>query len=70
MATEASTDVVWVRRCRGCGRDDLSAAFGRASTASGRWTCPTCTSRRCEPRRLELPGRDATTRVPRDGEQA
>lgn len=56
MATEAPTNAVWVRRCRGCGRDDLAAAFGQASMITGPWVCPACGSRRHDPHRLPLPG--------------
>lgn len=35
-------DAVWVRRCRSCGADDLSAAFGQPALATRPWSCPSC----------------------------
>jgi len=47
---------MWTRRCRACGRDDLSAAFGRLAVIGGPWSCPACRSARYEPVPMVMPG--------------
>lgn len=46
---------MWTRRCRACGRDDLSGAFGRLAMAASAWACPACRSRRYEPVAMAVP---------------
>lgn len=58
---------VWVRRCRMCGRDDLSAAFGQRTMIAGSWSCPKCGAERYEPAHLSLPAPISTLACPHAG---
>lgn len=68
--TEVSTSSpthVWVRRCRACRADDVSAAFGQRSMLTDPWSCPRCRSGRFEPVQLPLPTADALPVCPHRG---
>lgn len=58
---------VWVRRCRRCNRDDLSAAFGQPAMITGDWSCPTCGAERYEPVQRPLPAPSSTLDCPHVG---
>lgn len=47
---------MWTRRCRACGRHDLTAAFGRLALIGAAWSCPACRSERYERVALVMPG--------------
>ncbi len=58
---------VWVRRCRMCSRDDLSAAFGQRSLLTGDWSCPTCGAESCDEVQMPLPAPTSTLGCPHVG---
>lgn len=58
QARTTSPAKVWVRRCRACGADDLSAAFGQASMLTDPWSCPGCRSGWFEPVQVPSPSVD------------
>lgn len=63
-AAEAS---VWVRRCRSCGRDDLSTTFGQLVVVTGPWSCPVCDATDHEAVRRQLPSATTSPGCPRAG---
>jgi hypothetical protein len=64
---KASTREVWVRRCRSCGRDDLSAAFGQVSMVAGAWRCPACRTDRYRAVKLPMPDSGSADACPHTG---
>jgi hypothetical protein len=49
---------VWIRRCRGCGADDVDATFGRSSVIAAAdpvWRCRGCGHERWDAIGMAMP---------------
>ena len=70
MALEG-TPTIWVRRCSGCGDDDLRAGFGHRSIIDDRpWRCPHCLAPAWDPAAVALPDNDRAARAGRSTTRA